>query len=223
MIRVVLVDDQPLVRAGLRMILESADDITIVGEAGDGDAAIVMARAAAPDVILMDVQMPVLDGIEATARLRAEKISAPIIVLTTFERDDYLFGALRAGANAFLLKNSPPEELVRAVRTVHAGDSILDPAVTRRVIAQIGRPNPMASSTDRLADLSEREREVFAGLARGQSNSQIATSLYLGEATVKTHVSNLLAKLGIRDRVQAVIYAYENGIVQPGDEQFDVS
>lgn len=200
------------------MILESTDDLVVVAEAGDGEAAIIQARAAKPDVILIDVQMPVLDGIETTKRLRAENNDARIIVLTTFERDDYLFGALAAGASAFLLKNSPPEELVRAVRTVALGDALLDPAVTRRVIAHVGVRGLTSSGPDRLAELSDREREVFLGLARGKSNSVIATELYLGEATVKTHVSNVLSKLSLRDRVQAVIYAYEHGIVAPGDD-----
>ena len=218
MTRILLVDDQVMIRAGIRMILESTDDLVVVAEAGDGEAAIIQARAAKPDVILIDVQMPVLDGIETTKRLRAENNDARIIVLTTFERDDYLFGALAAGASAFLLKNSPPEELVRAVRTVALGDALLDPAVTRRVIAHVGVRGLTSSGPDRLAELSDREREVFLGLARGKSNSVIATELYLGEATVKTHVSNVLSKLSLRDRVQAVIYAYEHGIVAPGDD-----
>ncbi len=218
MTRVLLVDDQAMIRAGIRMILESTDDIVVVAEAGDGEAAILQARAARPDVILIDVQMPILDGIEATRRLRAENISAQIIVLTTFERDDYLFGALAAGASAFLLKNSPPEELVRGVRTVAAGDALLDPAVTRRVIAQVGIRGLASSGPDPLAHLSDREREVFLGLARGKSNAAIAVELYLGEATVKTHVSNVLSKLSLRDRVQAVIFAYEHGIIAPGDD-----
>ncbi len=218
MTRVLLVDDQSMIRAGIRMILESTDDLAVVAEAGDGEAAIVQARAANPDVILMDVQMPILDGIEATKRLRAENVDARIIVLTTFERDDYLFGALAAGASAFLLKNSPPEELVRAVRTVAAGDALLDPAVTRRVIAQVGVRGLNAAGPDLLRELSDREREVFLGLARGKSNAIIAAELYLGEATVKTHVSNVLAKLALRDRVQAVIFAYEHGIIAPGDD-----
>ncbi len=218
MTRVLLVDDQAMIRAGIRMILESTDDLIVVAEAGDGEEAIVQARAANPDVILMDVQMPILDGIEATKRLRAENARAQIIVLTTFERDDYLFGALAAGASAFLLKNSPPEELVRAVRTVAAGDALLDPAVTRRVIAQVGVGSLASSGPDLLAHLSDREREVFLGLARGKSNAAIAVELYLGEATVKTHVSNVLAKLSLRDREQAVIFAYEHGIIAPGDD-----
>ena len=218
MTRVLLVDDQAMIRAGIRMILESTDDLVVVAEAGDGEAAIVQSRAAKPDVILMDVQMPILDGIEATRRLRDENFSAQIIVLTTFERDDYLFGALAAGASAFLLKNSPPEELVRAVRTVAAGDALLDPAVTRRVIAQVRIRGLASSGPDLLAHLSDRERQVLLGLARGKSNAVIAGDLYLGEATVKTHVSNVLSKLSLRDRVQAVIFAYEHGIIAPGDD-----
>jgi DNA-binding NarL/FixJ family response regulator len=216
-VRVMLVDDQSMIRAGLRMILESTDDLTVVAEAGDGEAAIVQARAARPDVILMDVQMPILDGIEATRRILATDIRARIIVLTTFERDDYLFGALAAGASGFLLKNSPPEDLLRAVRTIASGDALLDPAVTRRVIERVAvSGSAVADGAAALDQLSEREREVFLGLARGKSNAQIATELYLGEATVKTHVSNVLAKLAIKDRVQAVIYAYEQGVVARG-------
>lgn len=217
MIRVLLVDDQSMIRAGLRMILESTDDIVVVGEAADGDEALVQTRAADPDVVLMDVQMPVLDGIEATQRLQDENIRARIIVLTTFERDDYLFGALSAGASGFILKNSPPEELVRAVRTVAHGDALLDPAVTRRVIGNLAAPRSPNAAPDRIGDLSDREREVFLGLARGRSNAELAAELYLGEATVKTHVSSVLSKLALRDRVQAVIYAYEHGIVLPGE------
>jgi DNA-binding NarL/FixJ family response regulator len=216
-VRVMLVDDQSMIRAGLRMILESTDDLTVVAEAGDGEAAIVQARAARPDVILMDVQMPILDGIEATRRILATDIRSRIIVLTTFERDDYLFGALAAGASGFLLKNSPPEDLLRAVRTIASGDALLDPAVTRRVIERVAvSGSAVADGAAALDQLSEREREVFLGLARGKSNAQIATELYLGEATVKTHVSNVLAKLAIKDRVQAVIYAYEQGVVARG-------
>ena len=217
-VRVLLVDDQSMIRVGIRMIIESTDDLTVVGEAENGEMAVVQARAANPDVILMDVQMPILDGIEATKRLRAENISAHIIVLTTFERDDYLFGALSAGASGFLLKNSPPEELLRAIRTVAAGDALLDPAVTRRVIDRVGTRKPATADKSAIDNLSEREREVFLSLARGRSTAKIATALYLGEATVKTHVSNVLAKLGLRDRVQAVIFAYEHGIVAPGDD-----
>jgi DNA-binding NarL/FixJ family response regulator len=214
-----LVDDQSMIRAGLRMILESTDDLAVVAEASDGEAAIVQARAAKPDVILMDVQMPILDGIEATRRILALELRTRIIVLTTFERDDYLFGALAAGASGFLLKNSPPEDLLRAVRTIASGDALLDPAVTRRVIERVAVGGGTAvDGSAALDQLSDREREVFLGLARGKSNAQIATELYLGEATVKTHVSNVLAKLAIKDRVQAVIYAYEQGVVAPGSE-----
>jgi DNA-binding NarL/FixJ family response regulator len=218
-VRVMLVDDQSMIRAGLRMILESTDDLTVVAEAGDGEGAIIQARAARPDVILMDVQMPILDGIEATRRILALELCVRIIVLTTFERDDYLFGALAAGASGFLLKNSPPEDLLRAVRTIASGDALLDPAVTRRVIERVavGGASGAVDGLASLDQLSDREREVFLGLARGKSNSQIATELYLGEATVKTHVSNVLAKLAIKDRVQAVIFAYEHGVVSRGD------
>jgi DNA-binding NarL/FixJ family response regulator len=218
-VRVMLVDDQSMIRAGLRMILESTDDLTVVAEAGDGETALVQARAARPDVILMDVQMPILDGIEATRRILGLELRTRIIVLTTFERDDYLFGALAAGASGFLLKNSPPEDLLRAVRTIASGDALLDPAVTRRVIERVAIGGGTAiDGSSALDQLSDREREVFLGLARGKSNAQIATELYLGEATVKTHVSNVLAKLAIKDRVQAVIYAYEQGVIAPGSD-----
>jgi DNA-binding NarL/FixJ family response regulator len=218
MIRVMLVDDQQLVRAGLRMILGSEDDVTIVGEAEDGRRAVEMVPAARPDVILMDVQMPVLDGLAATRQVLSvhADVGARVIILTTFERDDYLFDALSAGASGFLLKNAPPEDIIDAVRVVAAGDALLAPSVTRRVIAEFAAHPRTTGDTQLLESLTDREEEVLRLIARGLSNSEIARQIHLGEATVKTHVSSLLVKLGVRDRVQAVVLAYERGIVRPG-------
>ena len=220
-IRVVLADDQDMVRSGLRLILESEPGIEVVGEAGDGAEALETIRWRHPDVVLMDVQMPVLDGLAATRRLldRADPGTAPaprVIMLTTFDLDEYVFEALRAGASGFLLKNAPADDLVAAVRTVAAGDALLSPSVTRRVIAAFGRRRAPAESARDLARLSEPEREVLLLVARGRSNAEIAADLTIGEATVKTHLSSLFAKLGLRDRVEAVIFAYESGVVEPG-------
>lgn len=229
-IRVLLVDDQDLVRAGFRIILESEPGITVVGEARDGESAIARAAELTPDVICMDVQMPGMDGIEATRRVVADPaISAAVLVLTTFNREDYLFSALQAGASGFLLKNASPEELVHAVQITARGDALLSPDITRQVIerATAGghqRASSIAdtsatnagTSADATAELTDREREVLGLLAGGLSNAEIARRLYLGEATVKTHVSKVLMKLGVRDRIQAVIFAYERGIVVPG-------
>ncbi|HEY0638645.1 MAG TPA: response regulator transcription factor [Pseudonocardiaceae bacterium] len=216
-IRVLLVDDQEVVRVGFRMILTTEPDIHVVGEAGDGERAVELARALQPDVVLMDVRMPRQDGLTATAAILAEPWAAEVrvLVLTTFEQDDYLFEALRAGASGFLLKTTSPEDLVRAVRVVADGGALLGPSVTRRVIEDYARrPPPTAPpSTDAL---TEREAEVLMLVATGLSNAQIARRLVIGEATVKTHVSRVLAKLGLRDRVQAVVFAYESGLVQPG-------
>ena len=216
-ISVVLADDQAMVRAGLRMILEDEDDLEVVGEASDGEQALAAIRHHQPDVVLMDIQMPKLDGLEATRRVGQEAgVRSRVVVLTTFERDDYVFEALRAGASGFLLKNAPPEELVHAVRIVAAGDALLAPSVTRRVIAEYAqRPAPPKQDPG-LGRLTEREAEVLRLLATGKSNAELATQLYLGEGTIKTHVSHLLAKLGLRDRVQAVVFAYESGLVEPG-------
>ncbi len=215
-ISIVLADDQAMIRAGFRLILEAEHDLKIVGEASDGEQAIAVTRRLKPDVVLMDVQMPKMDGLEATHRLSQETHSS-VLILTTFERDDYVFEALRAGASGFLLKNAGPEELVRAVRIVAGGDALLSPSITRRVIEEYsGRPAPRTRA-QALDDLTEREGEVLRLLATGKSNSEIATHLYLGEGTIKTHVSHLLAKLGLRDRVQAVVFAYENGLVEPGE------
>ncbi len=217
-IRVALVDDQQLVRAGLRMIVESDPAMTVVGEAGDGRAAVDLVIRSSPDVVLMDVRMPVLDGIQAAARLTAAGVPARILMLTTFDLDEYVHDALRAGASGFLLKDAPPDQLLAAIRVVAAGDALLDPAVTRRLIEQvIHRVASLESPLRRAVDeLTEREREVFRLIARGLSNAEIAAQLYLGEATVKTHVGRVLAKLGVRDRVQAVVAAYESGEVVPG-------
>jgi len=216
-IRVLLVDDQAMVRAGFRMILEAEDDIEVVGEAGDGDQGVAVARQLRPDVVLMDVQMPRMDGLEATSRIVGEAdLASRVVILTTFERDDYVFEALRAGASGFLLKNAPPEDLVHAVRVVAAGEALLSPSVTRRVIEEYSRrPAPRSNDAD-LHRLTEREVEVLQLLATGKSNSELAAHLYLGEGTIKTHVSNVLTKLGLRDRMQAVVFAYESGLVEPG-------
>jgi DNA-binding NarL/FixJ family response regulator len=217
-IRVVLADDQAMVRSGLRLLLEGERDIEVVGEAGDGLAALEVIRWRHPDVVLMDVQMPRLDGLEALHRLRVDPPSPVprVIVLTTFDLDAYVFEALRAGASGFLLKNAPAEDLVAAVRTVAAGDALLAPSVTRRVIAAFGRRRAPSETAGELARLSEREREVLLLVARGRSNAEIAAELVIGEATVKTHLSGIFAKLGLRDRVEAVIWAYESGAVEPG-------
>ncbi len=212
-IRVLLVDDQDLVRAGLRIIIGSEPGIDVVGEASDGAQALELARALRPDVICMDVQMPGMDGLEATRLLAADpEVGAGILMLTTFNRDDYLFEALHAGASGFLLKTASAESLIEAVQVVARGDALLSPDVTRSVIQQFARPAPAVAAP---TGLTEREAEVLALVARGLSNAEIASALFLGEATVKTHVSKILIKLGVRDRVQAVVYAYDNGLVSP--------
>jgi DNA-binding NarL/FixJ family response regulator len=212
-LRVLLVDDQALVRRGLRLILESELDIEVVAEAGDGAGALEEAARHRPDVVLMDIQMPGMDGIAAT---RAMPAGTTVVILTTFERDDYIVDAVRAGASGFLLKNAPPEDLVAAVRHAAAGDALLSPSVTRRVLDRFAADVvPSAGAAERLTHLTEREVEVLGLLAAGHSNAEIAERLYLGEATVKTHVSRVLAKLALRDRVQAVVFAYESGLVRP--------
>jgi len=223
-IRVLLADDQDLVRVGLRIILESEDGIEVVGEARTGREAVELARSLSPDVICMDVQMPELDGLAATRELIANGTTAGILVLTTFNRDDYLFDALEAGASGFVLKNSSPEDLVAAVQVIARGDALLSPDVTRRVIEGFTRRPAQAAAGASVAPprapelelLTDREAEVLELLAAGRSNTEIAAELYLGEATVKTHVSRILQKLGLRDRIQAVVYAYENGVTTPG-------
>lgn len=216
MIRVLLVDDQDLVRGGFRAILGSEDGIEVVGEAVDGVSALAAARELRPDVVCLDVQMPGMDGLEAARLLTAEgTVGAGILILTTFDRDDYLFEALQAGASGFLLKNTSPEKLIEAVEVVARGDALLAPDVTRRVIEQFtSGPAPLAASP-LVDELTEREREVLALMARGLSNMEIAGELFVGEATVKTHVSKVLMKLELRDRIQAVVFAYENGIAVP--------
>jgi DNA-binding NarL/FixJ family response regulator len=214
-IRVALADDQALVRAGLRMIVESQADMAIAGEAGDGEEAVELVRRERPDVILMDIRMPNLDGIAAT-RLVAQETR--VVILTTYELDEYVFDALAAGASAFLLKAAPPEDLVRAIRVVASGDALLAPSVTRRLIAEFAgrRTPPDPAGRPALEELTAREREVLGLVARGLSNQEIAAELIVGDATVKTHVARVLMKLGLRDRVQAVVFAYEHGIVEPG-------
>ena len=217
-IRVLLADDQALVRRGLRLILECEDDVVVVGEAEDGGRVVALTAELQPDVVLMDIQMPVVDGLEATRRIGAlgAGVRARVLVLTTFERDDYLFEALRGGASGFLLKNCPPEELVRAVRVVAGGEALLAPSATRRIIEDyLARPaatGARGAGPDRLTD---RELDVLRRLASGRSNAELARDLYVSEGTVKTHVSSILAKLGLRDRVQAVVYAYDHGLVDP--------
>lgn len=214
MTRVLLVDDQPLVRTGLRVMLDAQPDLEVVGEAGDGAEAITLAGSLHPDVVCMDVQMPGVDGLEATRRIAAASGAPAVLVLTTFDRDDYLFQALQAGASGFLLKTASPEQLVDAVRVLAAGDALLSPVVTRRVIERFGA-DATATPDAVVASLTDREAEVFRLLAEGLSNAEIAGRLYVGEATVKTHVSNILLKLGVRDRVQAVVRAYRSGFVRP--------
>ncbi|MEU4804881.1 response regulator transcription factor [Actinosynnema sp. NPDC023587] len=217
-LRVVLADDQDLVRAGFRVILGTEDDIEVVGEARDGLAAVDVVERLRPDVVLMDVQMPGVDGLEATRRIlgpAGAEHPIKVVILTTFDREDYLFEALRAGASGFLLKNSSPEDLVESVRVVARGDALLAPEATRRVIARFATPGPPTPAA-RPTELTEREFEVLVHLARGASNAEIATALHLGETTVKTHVSRILAKLRLRDRTHAVVFAYEHGIVAPG-------
>jgi DNA-binding NarL/FixJ family response regulator len=217
-IRALLADDQDMIRAGLRMILESDQDIAVVGEAGNGEHAVALTRRLRPDVVLMDIQMPGGDGLHATRQLTADPaIDSRVLILTTFERDDYVFEALRAGASGFLLKNAPPEDLQRAVRIVAAGDALLAPSVTRRIIAQLAARPKKPDLGPELNALTQREREVLIMLARGLSNAELAAELLVSEGTVKTHVSSLLNKLGLRDRVQAVVLCYESGLVTPGE------
>jgi DNA-binding NarL/FixJ family response regulator len=216
-IRVVLVDDQAMVRTGLRMVLAAEPDIEVVGEAADGASGVRVVAETVPDVVLLDIRMPGMDGLEAARRILAADLPTKVVVLTTFDEDEYVAAALRAGVSGFLLKVAPPEDLVVAVRTVAAGQGLLDPAVTLRVIesfAAAPAPDPVRAGA--LAQLTDRETDVLSLLAAGLSNAEIAARLYLGEATVKTHVSRLLLKLGLRDRVQAVAFAYESGLITPG-------
>ena len=216
MISVLLVDDEALVRTGLRMILETADDVTVIGEAEDGRAAIDAVGRDRPDVVLMDIRMPKLDGLAATAAIRARPQPPAVVVLTTFDSDDEVFRALEAGATGFLLKDTPPAELLRAVRLAAAGDSMLSPTVTRRVITRFtaeDRTNRRRDALDRLRDLTEREREVLVEIGRGHANADIAKVLFMSEATVKTHVSHLFEKLSVTNRVQLAIAAFRAGLV----------
>ena len=214
-IRVLVVDDQQMVRAGFALILAAESDIDVVGEAANGEQAVRLARSLEPDVVLMDIRMPEMDGIEATRRLAKDlHTRSRVVILTTFDEDSYVFEALRAGASGFLLKDCSPEQLVDAIRVTAAGAALLAPAVTGRVIEEFARRPAARPAPPELASLTEREREVLLQLARGFSNAEIAAELYLSEATVKTHVTRLLAKLGLRDRVQAVIFAYESGLVR---------
>ncbi|MGY1746098.1 response regulator [Blastococcus sp. SYSU D00695] len=216
-ISVVLVDDQSMIRTGLRMVLAAEPDIEVVGEAADGAEGVAVVTRLRPDVVLLDVRMPGVDGLEAARRIIGAGLPTRVVVLTTFDEDEYVAAALRAGVSGFLLKVAPPEDLVAAVRTVAAGQGLLDPAVTLRVIESFAAaPAPDPARAAALAALTEREGEVLALVAAGLTNAEIAARLYLGEATVKTHVSRLLLKLGLRDRVQAVAFAYESGLVRPG-------
>jgi DNA-binding NarL/FixJ family response regulator len=217
-IRVLIVDDQVLVRTGFRMILEAEGDIEVVGEAADGVAAVAEGRRLEPDVVLMDVRMPELDGIEATRRLLGDSAAATkVVMLTTFDMDEYVYDALRAGASGFLLKDVPPEQLIDGIRAVANGDALLAPSITRRLIEEFVRSGPARTEPPTgVAELTARELEVLRALARGLSNAEIAKELFVSETTVKTHVAHVLMKLQLRDRVQAVVLAYESGLVQPG-------
>ena len=216
-VRVLLVDDDHLMRAGLRSVLSSDATIEVIGEAADGRAAVEGARRLRPDVVLMDVRMPNLDGIAATREILAGWPEAKIVILTTFEEDDYIFGALSAGAAGFLLKRTSPEELIAGLHTVVAGDALLSPSVTRRVIERMARqPAAVTSADERLQELTPREREVLELIAKGLSNAEIAAAFVIEETTVKTHVKRILMKLRLRDRVEAVIFAYESGLTRPG-------
>ncbi len=225
-IRVLLVDDQPLLRAGNRLVLETQADIEVVGEAGDGRQGMSMARSLRPDVVLMDVRMPVMDGIEATRRIVATDLPSRILVLTTFDLDEYVFAALRAGASGFLLKDVPPQDLLTGIRAVANGDAVVAPTVTRRLIDAFSDqlPDPSAGPSpleEQVRQLTEREHDVLVEVAQGRSNAEIAHRLTVSEATVKTHVGRILAKLELRDRVQVVVFAYEVGIVRPGQTDSD--
>jgi len=217
-IRIVLVDDQELVRAGFRMVLDAQPEMEVVGEAADGLGAVAVARSLPADVMIMDARMPRLDGVGATRQIRQAGDTPRILMLTTFDLDEYAFAALKAGASGFLLKDVPPEELLFAIRAVHSGDAVVAPSTTRRLIDQFAPLLPAGQQLDppELAGLTDREREVLAQIAQGLSNSEIARRLFVSEATVKTHVGRILAKLGLRDRVQAVVFAYEHGLVRAG-------
>jgi DNA-binding NarL/FixJ family response regulator len=219
MIRVIIADDQELVREGFRMIIEREDDLQVVGQAGDGHAAIELARTARPDVLLMDLRMPQMDGLEATRRILAAPGPPRILVLTTFDRNDYLYAAMKAGASGFLLKDVRRGQLTEAIRTVATGEALLAPSITRRLIEDFVRlPPPGTGVPGRLKNLTEREVSVLRLVAHGRSNTEIAADLFVAETTVKTHVGRILTKLSLRDRVQAVVLAYETGLIRPGDQ-----
>ena len=219
MIKLIVADDHALARGGLRAMLGAQDDLEVVGEAADGAEAVDLALELRPDVVVMDIRMPKLDGIEATRRLRAHNGAPNVLVLTTFDLDEYVYEALRAGAGGFMLKDAAPSQLAEAVRTVAAGESLLAPAVTRRLVERyVRRPPADKVREQEFAELTERELEVLTLIARGLSNAEIGEQLFLSEATVKTHVTRILSKLGLRDRVQAVVRAYESGLVEPGAE-----
>ena len=215
MIKVLIADDQAMVRSGLRLILETEDDIDVVAEAGNGEEAVRLARRERPGVVLMDVRMPIMDGLEATRQITEQVPDTRVIVLTTFDLDDYVYGALRAGASGFLLKDAEGDQLVEAIRVIASGDAIIAPSITKRLISEFA-DRPRARQATGLDDLTEREVEVLRLVAKGLSNAEIAEELYVSETTVKSHVSHILTKLGLRDRVQAVVVAYESGLITPG-------
>jgi DNA-binding NarL/FixJ family response regulator len=218
-VRVVIADDQALVRTGFRAIVSHEPDLDVVGEAGDGYAAVEQARLHRPDVVLMDIRMPGMDGLEATRLLATSGSTTRVLILTTFDLDEYVFTALRAGASGFLLKDAPADQLLTAIRVIAAGDALIAPSVTRRLIAEFAHQPAPTDRPEQLESLTSRERDVLRLLARGMSNAEIAAALFLGDATIKTHVSRILAKLGLRDRVQAVVLAYESGLTRPGQTQ----
>jgi DNA-binding NarL/FixJ family response regulator len=217
-VRILLVDDQPLLRTGFRMVLGGESDLDVVGEAGDGIDAVDLARRLLPDVVLMDIRMPRMDGVAATRAIVESRLPVRVLILTTFDLDEYVVGALRAGASGFLAKDVPAEDLVAAIRTVAAGDAVVGPRILRRLLDRFAAtlPDPSAAPPSSLAALTERESEVLVQMARGLSNAEIARELRVSETTVKTHVGHVLTKLGLRDRVQAVVLAYESGLVRPG-------
>ncbi|MFD9894295.1 response regulator [Amycolatopsis sp. NPDC059027] len=216
MIRVLICDDQELVRVGLRMIIDSQPDLTVCGEATNGEEAVAAARELVPDLVLMDVRMPVLDGVAATERICAGFPDVRVLVITTFDLDEYAYSALRAGASGFLVKDAPSDEMLVAVRGVLRGDAMVSPSVTRRLLDRYLADDRTPADVSKLDSLTEREKDVLGLIARGLSNSEIAGKLYIGETTVKTHVGRILGKLGLRDRVHAVVFAYESGLVRPG-------
>ena len=222
-IRILIVDDQALIRSGLRMILEAEPGLSVIGEAGDGREALEIATRQRPDVVLMDIRMPTMDGIEATRRLNASVLDPKprVLILTTFDLDEYVYSAIRAGASGFLLKDAPPDDLIHAIRVIARGEALLAPTVTRRLIEEFASQPQGDSAPEGMDQLTEREAEVLRSLAAGLSNAEISDALFVSEATVKTHISHILTKLGLRDRVQAVVVAYESGLVRPGDNPQD--